>query len=84
MKIQEIWSIPVARIREFLQMQDGVRQAEENCFLFGQCRIMLTTLPDGRMGSIRIPKTQVEFEGQEEDTEAFHKRFVLQFLSAGG
>ena len=84
MKIQETWSIPPERIREFLQSQEGMQQCDLNGFRFGQCEIELTILPEGRMGSIRIPRTQVVFEGEKEETERIHRRFVLRFLSAGG
>ena len=84
MKIQETWSIPPERIRKFPQSQEGFQQSGLNGFLFGQCEIELTILLDGRMGSICIPRTQVVFEGEKEETEVIHRRFVLRFLSAGG
>ena len=84
MIIQETWSISPERIREFLESQEGIQQCGLNGFLFGQCKIEVTILPDGRMGSICIPRTQVVFEGEKEETEVIHGRFVLRFLSAGG
>ena len=84
MKIQETWSVPPERIREFLLSHKGVQQDSQNCFLFGQCSVELVVLPESRIASVRIPRKHVVFEGEEKETETLHRRFVLQFLSAGG
>ena len=84
MQIQEIWSLTEKRIRDFFLSQNDIERKEENCFLCGRCEILLTSLPDREVGSFRFPQTRVVFSGPEEETAAFHHRFVLQFISAGG
>lgn len=84
MQIQEVWSIPAERIREFFLSQSDIRQKEENRFSYGSCELSLEPLPSRKVGAFRFPQTQVTFAGQEEETAAIHQRFVLQFISAGG
>ena len=83
MQISEIWSITAERIRDFFLTQNDVRRNEDG-FSYGQCEIRLSPLPPRRVGRFRFPQTRVEFEGPEPDTEEIHRRFVLQFISAGG
>ncbi len=84
MQIVEIWSIPYERIRDFFLAQDDVRILEEGCFSCGQCEVRLLSLPFRRVGRFSFPQTYVEFSGPDTDTEKIHRRFVLQFTSAGG
>ena len=84
MEIREIWAIPRERIERFFQSQNDVRPSGEGGFFFGQCEIRITSMPDREIGRLRFPRTQMEFEGPEADTEKIHRRFVLQFISAGG
>ena len=84
MEIREIWAIPRERIERFFQSQNDVRPNGDGGFSLGQCEIRITSLPEREIGRLRFPQTQMEFEGPEADTERIHRRFVLQFISAGG
>lgn len=84
MHICEIWSISDERIRGFFSRQSDVRPNEDGGFTCGRCEIRLTPLPPRPVGRFRFPQTEVSFEGPDADTEAIHRRFVLQFISAGG
>ncbi len=84
MQIREIWAIPQERIERFFQSQNDVRQNGNGSYVFGQCKIRITSMPERELGRLRFPQTQMEFEGSEADTENIHRRFVLQFISAGG
>lgn len=84
MQIREIWAIPGERILRFLQSQNDVRPNGDGGFFFGGCEIRMTVLPEREIGRLRFPQTQMVFEGPEADTEEIHRRFVLQFISAGG
>ena len=84
MQIREAWSISDERIRAFFLSQDDVRHEGGDRFSCGLCEIVLTTLPLRQVGRFRFPQTQVEFSGPDEETKAIHRRFVLQFISAGG
>ncbi len=81
---REIWAIPRERIERFFQSQNDVRPDGCGGFSFGRCEIRITTMPEREIGRLRFPQTQMEFEGPEADTEKIHRRFVLQFISAGG
>ena len=84
MQISETWSISDERIRAFFLSQDDVRQKEDGIFSSGCCGIRLTPLPPRRVGRFDFPQTRVEFDGPDEETERIRRRFVLQFISAGG
>ncbi len=84
MQISEIWSVSADRIRDFFLAQSDVAQNGEDSFCCGQCGIRLESLPLRRVGGFCFPQTRVEFDGPDEDTAAIHRRFVLQFVSAGG
>ncbi len=84
MQIQEVWSISSERIRAFFLAQNDVCRKGNDRFSCGQCGIDITPLPFRKVGGFRFPQTRVEFDGPEPDTEEIHRRFVLQFISAGG
>lgn len=84
MQISEIWSISDERIKDFFLTQNDVRQNADDRFSYGQCEVRLSSMPQRQIGRFCFPQTQVEFEGPESDTEEIHRRFVLQFISAGG
>ena len=84
MTVDEIWSVPVERIKDFFLAQNDVRQVDNVRFSCGQCEILLTSLPLRRVGRFCFPQTRVEFDGPKKDTEEIHRRFILQFISAGG
>ena len=83
MEIKETWSIPVARIEEFFLSQDDVQKCGEDVFSTGNCRISIAALPPRRFGTFSFPATRIEFSGADRETEMIHRRFVLQFISAG-
>lgn len=84
MLVRETWGLSPDRILGYLRSQADIVQSSELCFRCGACEIRLTVLPSRAFGTIHIPRTLVEFEGEDRDTEAMHRRFFLQFLSAGG
>ncbi|MBQ9687332.1 MAG: hypothetical protein IJV41_12440 [Oscillospiraceae bacterium] len=84
MTVQENWGVSLPRIREFFQSQRDVKKVRDNHFRFGRCEIFLTERSGGAVGPIPVPRTQVEFAGDERDTEEIRRRFHLRFLSAGG
>ncbi len=84
MRIQEVWSVSAERIRDFYLSQNGVLQKEEGLFSLGSCELGVEPLPPRKVGSFSFPQTRVVFSGPEEETAAIHRRFVLQFISAGG
>ena len=84
MQITETWSISHERITAFFSGQEDLRAEGEGCFSFGRCEIRLTPLPLRRVGRFCFPQTRVEFDGPEKESDAIHRRFVLQFISAGG
>ena len=84
MRIQETWSLTAERIRDYFLSQDDILQTGNNTFSCGQCEILLTPLPERSVGSFRFPQTLIVFSGPEPETAAVHRRFVLQFISAGG
>ena len=83
MVIREIWAIPRERIESFFQSQNDVRSNDDG-FSFGQCEIHITSMSERKIGHLRFPQTQMEFEGPGTDAERIHRRFILQFISAGG
>ena len=84
MQIREIWAIPRERIERFFLSQNDVLPNGDGGFSFGGCEIRLIVLPERELGRLRFPQTQMSFEGPKADTEDIHRRFVLQFISAGG
>ena len=84
MHITETWSISYERIAAFLSAQGDVRSDGNGSFSFRQSEVRLLPLPPRQVGRFRFPQTLVAFDGPDEDTEAIHQRFVLQFISAGG
>ena len=78
------WGLPLVRVEEFFLSQGDVEQIGANHFRFGHCEIQVCALPDQRLGSLVHPRTQVEFFGDSTDIDVIYRRFVLNFLSAGG
>ena len=83
MILDENWGIPLARIQAFFSAQPDVTNYGD-VFLFGNCRITLTTLPGHFLGPWEMPLTRVKMEGPDQDVQTIHRRFYLRFLSAGG
>ncbi len=82
-EIKETWGVPVARIEEFFLSQDDVQKCGEGVFLLENCRISIAALPPREFGPLSFPATRIEFSGSDRETELIHRRFVLQFISAG-
>jgi len=82
MTVNENWAVSTARIQQFFSEQDDM-SFEHGVYKFGDCTITLT--PDtGSIGAISVSRTQVCFEGPDEQVKDIYKRFFLRFLSAGG
>ena len=82
-RIEENWAVASDRISAFFGEQPDV-QAEGAGFRCRSCMISLIPLSGQAMGKWEIPRTQVIFEGGDEDVQEIHHRFFLRFLSAGG
>ena len=55
------------------------------CLLYYKnCRITLTAVEDTVMNKWKFDRTQIRFEGPQEDVEEIYQKFFLRFLSAGG
>lgn len=48
------------------------------------CQVAVQALPERRLGSVALPRTSVEIEGDEAACEEFLRLFTLRFVSAGG
>ena len=83
MQKTEIWAVEYSRITGFFRSQPDVVRAGSG-FVSGSCRITVTALEDRRLGSLRLPRTLVMFEGGETSLSTIYRRFLLEFLSAGG
>ena len=82
MRINENWAVSTARIEAFFNEQPDVSCCD-GVYKFGDCTI--TLMPDmGNIGAITVSRTQVCFEGPDEQVKDIYKRFFLRFLSAGG
>ena len=81
--MEEDWGVAAGRIAAFFRSQPDVA-AEDGGFRFASCRVTLTPQPDRAVGPWTMPRTRVRMEGREEDVRTIHRRFFLQFLSAGG
>lgn len=79
----ELWSIAPERIEEWLRAQGDVK-ALPGGYLCGGCEIRLSPAPGPRLGKYTLPATRVELNGEDSDTDRFHRRFMMQFISAGG
>ena len=79
----ETWAISYGRIADFLCSQ-GAEHTEPSRFLFDRVEVRVTSLPPRRIGALSFPCTLMEFAGEDCETEKLHRRFVLQFISAGG
>lgn len=67
----EIWAVPVKRIHAFFLATD-----------VGDCKVKIEAMEERKVGSFSFPQTRVMISG--EGAEALHRRFVLNFISAGG
>ena len=83
MRREENWAIDAGRIRAFFRKQTDVHEENER-FIFGSCSISLIPQCGKAMGKWQLHRTQIIFEGNEDDIQAIHRRFFLRFLSAGG
>ena len=83
MRMDENWALALERISAFFLEQADV-QADGNGFRYRSCTITLVPISGQAMGKWEIQRTQVVFEGDDEDVREIHHRFFLRFLSAGG
>jgi len=83
MRKDENWAVDIGRIRAFFRKQADVQEADDR-FIFRSCSISLVPQSGSAMGKWQLPRTQIIFEGDEDDVQSIHRRFFLRFLSAGG
>ena len=84
MRKEEIWSVPIRRVRDFWGAQPDVLTEADDRWKFRSCRILLEELPSRGAGMWAAPRVRICMEGEESDVLHIHRRFFLQFLSAGG
>ena len=82
MDYDEIWGISFPRVSGYFASLGDVEKHSDSFFTFGNARIELEELPEKKMGSMRIARTNVKITGT--DADEIYRRFYLRFLSAGG
>ena len=83
MRREEIWSVSIARITAFFDIQQDITKTTAG-YQYQDCRIALTALPPKEAARFAMPRTQVVFEGSDAAVSAIYHRFLIQFLTAGG
>ncbi|MBO4947794.1 MAG: hypothetical protein J6K99_05805, partial [Peptococcaceae bacterium] len=83
MRREEIWSVSIARITAFFDIQQDITKTTAG-YQYQDCRITLTALPPKETARFAVPRTLVVFEGSDEAVSAIYHRFLIQFLTAGG
>ena len=81
---EEIWSVSIQRVRDFFQAQPDVTAANGDSYTFQSVHITLEELEPTGSSIFSASRTRLVLEGPEEEVNAIHRRFFLQFLSAGG
>ena len=84
MKKEEVWSVSIDRVREFFRAQPDVTAENGDFYTFQAVQITLKALEPAKNGIFSASRTRIVMEGPEEEVKAIHRRFFLQFLSAGG
>ena len=84
MTIQENWALPMARIEEYLRTLDCARRIAERHYEVGGCTLHLQPAENSKFGRYTFCRTMVSFSGEEGAVRAFHRQFVLRFLTLGG
>lgn len=82
--IEETWTIGIDEIKGFIEAQPGIICDGGDVYMSGKCRIELFEAPDHMLGGMKLKRTRIVLSGDDADLESFHRRFVLQFMSAGG
>ena len=83
MTIEEIWSIPIPRIRAFLESLPEAEPTSEGV-AFPGCRVVLASLSGQSVSPWPIPRTRVTMTGTVQAVTDIHHQFFLRFLSARG
>lgn len=79
----EVWGIAAHRIDEFFSKQSELEELSELHYRYKSADIIIEKLPDRQFSIVSLPRTQVSITGAE-DADEIHRRFYMQFLSAGG
>ncbi len=83
MVVEETWGVPIERAEDFFLAQEDVI-TQENGFAFRSCQITLNVLEPGLSGKIPFPRTLLRIQGPNEEVKIIRRRFLIQFLTAGG
>lgn len=83
MHYNENWAIDTKRVHTFFDAQPDV-QRTANGYRYKNCLITVTALPSNKQSIFSLPRTHLIIQGPEEEADAIHRRFFLNFLSAGG
>ena len=82
MTVNENWAVNIGRIDAFLNEQTEVL-CYDGIYKYRECTITLTPCT-GNIGAVTVDRTQVCFDGPEDQVKEIYKKFFLRFLSAGG
>lgn len=83
MDYSEVWGIAANRIDKFFSAQSDVEKLSELHYKYRAADVLIEKLPDRQFSIVSLPRTQVTITGGE-DADEIHRRFYMQFLSAGG
>ena len=81
---EEIWGVSIERAKAFFRSQEDVTEEKEAAFAFRRVWITLEELEPAGTGMWAVRRTRLRMEGPDEEVNAIHHRYFLQFLSAGG
>ena len=83
MILEENWAVDPLRAGEFFAAQPGSVPTGDG-FILDRCTVTLAGTEELLFGKWPVRRCVLRFEGKEEDVRAVHRRFFLEFLSAGG
>lgn len=81
---EEIWGVPIERIRQFFREQEDVTEQDDNHFSYANCAITLWELKPRGLGIWTSRRTRIHIEGNDADVSEIYHRFFIRFLTAGG
>ena len=81
---EEIWSVPIERARGFFREQPGAVEHTPDVYQCGSCQIRLTRLEPAGVGIWSSKRIRLYLAGEDAEAAALYRRFLIQFLTAGG
>lgn len=83
MVVTENWAVSKSRIQEFFKKNYDCLWENGSCRI-GEVEVTLSPLPDNQILKVPIPRTEIRISGPDTEAAEIHRKFVLNFLSAGG